>query len=101
MTLPKTAIEEQNQGESRVESDVEKQIQQFILENYLFTDDSSSLGREDSLLELGVVDSTGMLEIIFFLEEDLGINVDDSEMIPANLDSIANLTAYVLRKHKN
>lgn len=83
-----------------MDSVVEKQVRQFILENYLFTDNSSVLGREESLLELGVVDSTGMMEIIFFLEEELGISVEDNEMIPENLDSIANLTSYVMRKRE-
>ncbi len=54
-----------------------EQIRAFILENYLFTADQSALGLDDSLLERGIVDSTGMLEIIFFIEEQLGVKVKD------------------------
>ena len=81
-------------------AELESTIKKFILENYLYTDDDSALGREDSLLGRGIVDSTGMLEIIFFLEEDLGVNVEDHEMIPENLDSVANLMAFVHSKRR-
>ena len=79
---------------------LESTIKQFILENYLYTDDDTALDRDDSLLGRGIVDSTGMLEIIFFLEEDLGVNVEDHEMIPEYLDSVANLTAFVNAKRQ-
>ena len=71
------------------------QIRAFILENYLFTDDKSALGLDDSLLERGIVDSTGMLEIIFFIEEQLGVKVKDEEMIPDNLDGVNKIAAIV------
>ena len=71
------------------------QIRDFILENYLFTNDASALGLDDSLLGRGIVDSTGMLEIIFFIEEQLGVKVKDEEMIPDNLDSVNRIAAFV------
>jgi acyl carrier protein len=74
------------------------QIQKFILENYLFTNDASALGMDDSLLGRGIVDSTGMLEIIFFIEEQLGVKVRDEEMIPDNLDSVKKIAAFVQGK---
>ena len=58
-----------------------EQVRSYILENYLFTTDTSMLGLDDSLLERGIVDSTGMLEIIFFIEEQLGVKIEDEEMI--------------------
>ncbi len=72
------------------------QIRDFILENYLFTTDTSALGLDDSLLGRGIVDSTGMLEIIFFIEEQLGVKVKDEEMIPDNLDSVNKIANFVL-----
>ena len=77
-----------------------EQIRAFILENYLFTDDKSALGLDDSLLERGIVDSTGMLEIIFFIEEQLGVKVKDEEMVPGNLDGVNKIAAFVQSKRQ-
>jgi acyl carrier protein len=79
---------------------LQDQIRNFILENYLFTNDASALGLEDSLLGRGIVDSTGMLEIIFFIEEQLGVKVKDEEMIPDNLDSVSKIAAFVSSKRR-
>jgi acyl carrier protein len=76
------------------------QIRNYILENYLFTKDSSALGLDDSLLERGIVDSTGMLEVIFFIEEHLGVKINDEEMIPDNLDSVNKIAEFVQMKRK-
>ncbi len=73
-------------------------IQKFILENYLFTSDTDALGLDDSLLGRGIVDSTGMLEIIMFIEEQLGVTVKDEEMVPENLDSVNRIAAFLERK---
>jgi acyl carrier protein len=75
-------------------------IQKFILENYLFTSDTSALGLDDSLLGRGIVDSTGMLEIIMFIEEQLGVTVKDEEMVPENLDSVSRIAGFVESKRK-
>ena len=75
-------------------------IQKFILENYLFTNDTSALGLDDSLLGRGIVDSTGMLEIIMFIEEQLGVTVKDEDMIPENLDSVSRIAAFVESRRK-
>lgn len=75
-----------------------QEIKKFILGNYLFTSDESVLNDADSLLQKGVVDSTGMLELIMHLEESYGIKVAEAEMIPANLDSVDAISAYVERK---
>jgi acyl carrier protein len=81
-------------------TDLVETIRSYILENFLFTDDTSALGLEDSLLETGVVDSTGMMEIITFLEADLGVQVADDDMTPENLDSVSRLVKYVLTKRE-
>lgn len=75
-------------------------IQKFILENYLFTSDKSALGLDDSLLDRGIVDSTGMLEIVMFIEEQLGVTVKDEEMIPENLDSVSRIATFVESKRE-
>jgi len=77
---------------------VEQKIRDYILDNYLFTDDQSALSNEDSFLNKGIIDSTGIMEVIFFLEEEFGIQVDDEEMVPENLDSVKNIVSYIERK---
>ena len=79
-------------------SELQTQVRTFILENYLFTDDESALGPDESLLDRGIVDSTGMLEIIMFIEDELGVQVADEEMIPENLDSVNRIAAFVSGK---
>lgn len=74
-------------------------LRSFILENYLFTDDESVLENDDSFLDSGIIDSTGILELIFYLEEEFAIKVDDDEMIPANLDSVVNLVNFLKSKN--
>lgn len=74
------------------------QLREFISAAYLFGDDSRMPSDTDSLLETGVLDSTGVLELIEFLEETYGFTVEDQETVPENLGSIAGLTRYVLSK---
>ena len=76
----------------------EATIRNYILDNYLFTDDQTALNSDDSFLEKGVLDSTGILEVIYFLEETFGIKISDDEMIPENLDSVSNIVAFIGRK---
>lgn len=66
--------------------------------NFLFGDESKVPEHSESLLESGLVDSTGVLEIVDFLETDMGVTVADDETLPSNLDSIENLTQFVMRK---
>lgn len=79
----------------------EQQIRSYILENFLFSNDESALNNDDSFLEKGIIDSTGIMEVIFFLEEQFGIKVEDKEMVPENLDSVTNLLAFIARKGGN
>lgn len=80
------------------EAEVRARLREFISTNYLFGDDARAPGDEDSLLEKGVLDSTGVLELIEFLEDDYGIEVLDTETVPENLGSISGLTRFVLGK---
>ncbi|NGP53682.1 acyl carrier protein [Thioalkalivibrio sp. XN8] len=79
-------------------TEVKDQIKQYILETYLFTSDTSALGDDESFLDRGIIDSTGVLELIFFLEEQFGVKIADEELLPENLDSVSRLTAFVERK---
>lgn len=74
---------------------VEEKIRNYVLENYLFTDDQSALNSDDSFLEKGILDSTGILEVIYFIEDDFGISVKDEEMIPENLDSVNRIVKFI------
>ena len=78
-------------------SDVKSVIRTFIVENYLFGDDEG-LEESTSFLDEGIVDSTGILELIEFISEEFSITVEDEELIPENLDSINNVTAFIGRK---
>ncbi len=76
----------------------EQLLRNFILENYLFTDDQSKLDNANSFLDTGILDSMGILELIYFLDEELSIKVETDEMVPANLDSINNLLGFIEKK---
>ncbi len=77
---------------------MKKIIRQYILENLLFTEDEQALQDGNSFLDSGIIDSTGVMEIILFIEETFDIKVNDDEMLPANLDSVDKLVAFVNRK---
>jgi acyl carrier protein len=77
--------------------EIKKQVQEFITTNFYVPSDEA-LTDEESLLDAGIVDSTGVLEIIGFLEDTYEIEVADEEMIPENLDSIERIAALVQRK---
>ena len=72
-------------------------LRSYVLDNHLFTDDGSRLNDSDSFLETGILDSTGIMELIAFVEETFNMKVSDDDMVPDNLDSIDNLVAYVER----
>lgn len=73
-------------------------LQGFVLENFLFGDEARMPAPDQSLLGSGILDSTGVLELIEFLEEEFGFRVEDTETVPENLDSIEGLTRYIAVK---
>jgi acyl carrier protein len=77
--------------------EIKENVRQFIISNF-YVPASVVLGDSESLLDAGIIDSTGVLEVISFLETQFAIEVADSEMLPENLDAIANIAAYVQRK---
>ena len=78
--------------------DISLAVRGFIAENFLFRDDADAITHEASLLDAGIIDSTGVLELIGFLEDNFGVQVQDAEMVPENLDSVARIVAFVGRK---
>ena len=77
---------------------VHTELKRFIRQNFLFGNAATVILDDMSLLEAGIMDSTGVLELVAHLEENYGIKVLDDEMVPENLDSIALVTAYLQRK---
>ena len=70
-------------------------IRQYVVDTFLFGDASAAPGDDASLLDYGIVDSTGVLNLVLFVEEQFGIQVGDDELVPANFDSIRRLAAFV------
>lgn len=75
----------------------EEQVRQFIVDNFLFGDDEG-LSNEGSLSQNGIVDSTGILELVMFVEETFSISVEDHELIPEHFDSVVNISRYIYQK---
>jgi acyl carrier protein len=78
-------------------ADIEREVLSFIVTNFLFGQ-SVDLQPEESLLGRGLIDSTGVLELVDFIEERYAITIKDEEVIPGNLDSVNNVATYVARK---
>jgi acyl carrier protein len=81
-----------------MDADILGRVRTFIEENFLFRENISSLADDDSLLEGGVMDSTGILELVAFLETEFSVQMADAEIIPENLDSIAAIARYIEQK---
>ena len=78
--------------------DVQERVEQFILDNLLLGDDARMPSATDSLIGTGVIDSTGILELIEYLEHEFGVEIGDTETVPENLDGIDRIVAFVHRK---
>ena len=78
-------------------SNYKETVQEFIVENFLFGD-NSQLTDDVSFMESGIIDSTGILELITFLEETYEISVEDDELLPENLDSLLNVEVFLSKK---
>ena len=72
-------------------------IREFVVESFLFGD-GESLKEETSFMEKGIIDSTGILELVMFLEETYNIKIEDEELIPENLDNLRNIAEFLERK---
>lgn len=77
---------------------IKNEVRTFIVENFLFGDDAYPLADALSLVESDLVDSTGVLELVTFIEEKYGFTLADAEIVPDNLDSIDRIATFVARK---
>ncbi len=77
--------------------DVQARVKQFIVENF-YVSNPEEISPETSLIAGGYVDSTGMLELIAFIEGEFGVRIEDQEMVPENLETIARIAAFVGKK---
>ena len=75
-------------------SETRDTVRAFVVENFLFGNDDGLMD-DTSFLDEGIIDSTGILELVSFLEDEFGISVGDEDLIPENLDSIGNVIAYL------
>lgn len=79
---------------------IEAEVRQYVVETLLFGRTEVELGGDTSFLESGIIDSTGVLELVQFLEERFQVKVEDEDLIPANLDSVNALTRFVENKYE-
>lgn len=87
---------------AQVDTDVIKaMVRGFIVDNFLFGTEDAALTDDASFLETGIIDSTGILELISFVEATYDITIKDEEMLPENLDSLARISAFVTQKRED
>ena len=79
-------------------SEVKAQVRQFIMDNFVMGSDTPAFADSDSFLDQHIIDSTGFLELVSYVEATFGFAVKDDEMVPENLDSLDNIDAYATRK---
>lgn len=72
----------------------------FIVSNFLFGQEKTEITENQSFLESGIIDSTGLLELVSFVEQRFGVSVADPELLPENLDSLQNISAFIARKRE-
>ena len=77
---------------------IAREIKEFVVSNFLFGQDADSLSEDKSFLDNGIIDSTGVLELVAFLEQRFGIAVADRDLVPENLDSVLKAAGFVERK---
>ena len=76
-------------------AEIQKQVRNFVIENLLLGEEENEFLDGQSFLDSGLIDSTGILEIIGFLEEQYAITIEDDEMVPENLDSVERIVAFL------
>jgi acyl carrier protein len=79
---------------------IKSEIRKYIIENFLYGNDDNTLGDDVSFLENGIIDSTGVLELVSFVQETFKIKVKDEELIPNNFDSLSKLEAFIVSKQE-
>jgi acyl carrier protein len=79
---------------------LKERLRTFIAANF-YIPSGQALDENTSFLEQGIIDSTGVLEIVTFVESEFGIAVSDEELLPANFDSLAALSTFIVRKQQD
>lgn len=79
-------------------NDIAQVVRTFIEDNFLFREDRAAISDDESLLDAGLIDSTGILELVAFLETRFELRMADADIVPENLDSIAAIVRYVHAK---
>lgn len=79
-------------------NEIQKQVREYVIENFVLGDEEEELSDSQSFLDTGLIDSTGILEVIGFLEDEYEITIEDDEMIPENLDSVDRIARFVHAK---
>ena len=74
---------------------IRDKVRNFIVENFLFGDTSYQLADDASLIENDIIDSTAVLELVAFIEDNFGITMNDADIVPANLDSLARISSFI------
>ena len=77
---------------------IKSRVKDFIVENFLFGDASQAPADDTSFIENDIIDSTGVLELVAFIEEEFGIAMSDADIVPANLDSLDRIAAFVTQR---
>jgi len=77
---------------------VRPEVRQFVVSNFLFGERPASFSDDDSFLDTGIIDSTGVMELVAFLEEQFAIKISDQDLLPENLDSVSLVAQFVCRK---
>lgn len=80
---------------------IKKNVREYVVQNFMFGDVPEQFSDSLSFLEMGIIDSTGVLELVAYLESQFNVQVKDDELIPENLDSVDCITQYVVGKQEN
>lgn len=83
------------------QTEIASAVKNFIAQNFLFTDDATAVGDTDSLIATNVIDSRGILELVFFVEERFNIQVSNTDIVPEHFDSVAALSGFIANKQLN
>jgi acyl carrier protein len=78
--------------------DIEREVRDFVVKNFLYGDKTIQLKEDASFIEMGIMDSTGVLEVVNYIESKFGITLADDELTPDNLDSIFKIVSFIRRK---
>ncbi len=87
-------------AEETVEINIKEKTREFVRNNFLIGAENKNLGDDDSFLEQGIVDSTGILELVEFVQDTFTIKIEDEELLPDNLDSLNKLAKFIQSKQK-